>query len=72
MHINVTVDKINFGRSNIGSTEDHWGMMRGGSSGKIGGIGPGDAFSYTIGHCASINHEGCHCSTDTMRPYSRH
>jgi hypothetical protein len=35
--------------------------MRGGGGGKIGGIGPGDKFSYTMGLRALMDHEGrCH------------
>jgi hypothetical protein len=33
--------------------------MRGGSGSKIGRIGPGDKFSYTMGLRASMDHEGC-------------
>jgi hypothetical protein len=45
--------------------------MRGSGGGKIGGIGPGDAFSYTMGLRASMDHEGCHRPTAAMGPRSR-
>ncbi len=56
----------------LSGQQHHWGMMRGGSSGKKRGIGPGDAFSYTMGFCTWINHGGRCCPTATMRPYSWH
>jgi hypothetical protein len=40
--------------------------MHGGGSSKIGGVGPGDKFSYMIGLCTSINHDGCCCPTAAM------
>jgi hypothetical protein len=45
--------------------------MRGGGGGKIGGIGPGDKFSYTMGLCASIDHEGCRHPMAAMGPHSQ-
>jgi hypothetical protein len=50
--------------------EHHWGTMRGGGGGKIGGIGPGDKFSYTMGLRALMDHEGCHRPTAAMGPHS--
>jgi hypothetical protein len=47
-------------------------MMRSGGGGKIGGIGPGDEFSYTMGFCASMDHEGPRHPTAAMGPRSRH
>ncbi len=49
----------------------HWGTMHGGGGGKIGGIGPGDEFSYTTGLCASINHDSCCRPTATIGPRFR-
>jgi hypothetical protein len=46
--------------------------MCGGGGDKLGGIGPGDKFSYMMEHCTLINHGGRHCPTATMRPYSWH
>jgi hypothetical protein len=45
--------------------------MCGGGGGKIGGIGLGDKFSYTMGLHASMDHEGRHCPTAAMGPRSR-
>jgi hypothetical protein len=42
--------------------------MRGGGGNKIGGIGPGEEFSYMMGLRASMDHEGCHHPTATMGP----
>jgi hypothetical protein len=47
-------------------------MMYGGGSSEIGGIGPGDQFSYTMGICALLDHGGRCCPMATMRPYSQH
>ncbi len=44
--------------------------MLGGGGSKIGGIGPGDEVSYTMGFCASINDGGHPCRTTTKGPYS--
>ncbi len=52
--------------------QHHWGMMCGGNDGEIGGIRPGDKFSYMMGLCTSIDHCGCCCPTAAMRPYSWH
>jgi hypothetical protein len=46
--------------------------MRDGGGGKIGGIGPGDEFSYTMGLCASMDHEGPHHPSATMGPHYQH
>jgi hypothetical protein len=46
-------------------------MMRGGGGGKIGGLGPGDEFSYTMGLRASMDHEGHRHPTAAMRPRFR-
>ncbi len=43
-------------------------MMRGGGGSKIGGIGLGDKFSYTMGLCALINHDGHHRPMAAMWP----
>ncbi len=43
----------------------HWGMMCGGSGGKIRGIRLGDEFYYTMGHRTLINHGGRCCPTAT-------
>ncbi len=51
--------------------QHHWGMMRGGGGGKIGGIRPGDKFFYTMGLRASINHCSQCCPTATMGPHFR-
>jgi hypothetical protein len=45
--------------------------MRGSGGGKIGGIGPGEEFSYTMGLCASMDHEGRRRPTAAMGPHSR-
>ncbi len=55
----------------LSGQQHHWGMMRGGCGGKIGGIRPGDEFSYTIGLRASIDHGGHRCPMATMGPHSR-
>jgi hypothetical protein len=47
-------------------------MICGGGGGKIGGIGPRDKFSYTMGLCALIDHGGCCCPMSAMRPNSWH
>ncbi len=44
--------------------------MRGGGGREIGGIGPGDEFSYTMGLCALMDHEGRCCPTAAMGPHS--
>jgi hypothetical protein len=46
-------------------------MIRGGGSGKIGGIRPGGKFAYTMELHPSINHGGRRCPTTTMGPNSR-
>jgi hypothetical protein len=45
-------------------------MMRGGGGGKIGGIRPGDKFSYTMGLCTLIDRGSCRCPMATMGPHS--
>ncbi len=44
--------------------------MRCGGGSKIGGIGPGDEFFYTIGLRASIDHDRCRRPTAAMGPRS--
>ncbi len=51
--------------------QHHWGMKRGGGGNKIGGIRPGDRFSYMMGLRASIDHGSHRCPTATMGPHSR-
>ncbi len=46
--------------------------MGGGGGGKIGGIGQGDKFSYTMGLRASMDHEGRRRPMAAMGPCSRH
>jgi hypothetical protein len=54
------------------SGQEHcWGTIRGGVGGKIGGIGPGDVFSYMMGLCASMDHEGCRRPMAATGPHSR-
>jgi hypothetical protein len=44
--------------------------MRGGGGGEIGGIRPGDLFSYTMGlRASSKQHGGRRCPTATMGPH---
>jgi hypothetical protein len=50
--------------------QHHWGTMHGSGGGKIGGIGSGDEFSYTMGLRALIDHDGRRCSMATMGPCS--
>jgi hypothetical protein len=45
--------------------------MHGSGGSEIGGIGPGDEFSYTMGLFASMDHEGCHPPTAAMGPHSQ-
>jgi hypothetical protein len=45
--------------------------MCGSGGGKLGGIEPGDKFSYMMGLHASMDHEGCHRPTAAMVPRSR-
>jgi hypothetical protein len=40
--------------------------------GELGGIRPGDKFSYMMEFCASIDCGGRRCPMATMRPYSQH
>jgi hypothetical protein len=45
--------------------------MLGGGGGKIGGIRPGDKFFYTMGLCASMDHEGHRRPMVAIGPHSR-
>ncbi len=49
--------------------QHHWGMMRGGGSGKIEGIRAGRDNSYNRWVCTSISHGGHHCPMATMGPH---
>ncbi len=54
----------------LSGQEHHWETMRGGSSGKIGAIGPVDKISYMMGLHALIEHDGRCCPMATMGPHS--
>ncbi len=47
------------------------GRMHGSGGSKLGAIGPGDEFFYTIGLHELINHDGCCCPNVTVGPCSR-
>jgi hypothetical protein len=51
--------------------EHHWRMMHGGGGSEIGGIGPGDEFSYMMGLRAMMDHEGHRCPMAAIGPHSR-